>query len=84
MHNACMVNVTIRDLPEDVHACLRARAEAAGKSLQQYLVAELDRLAKTPTMEEMLRRIESHAGGRVGFQEAVGIIEQERQTSDRR
>lgn len=78
MHNACMVNVTIRDLPDDVHACLRARAEAAGKSLQQYLVAELDRLANTPTMEEMLQRIRASGPGQVGATVAVQDIEAER------
>lgn len=78
MHNACMVTVTIRDLPDDVHACLRARAAASGKSLQQYLLAELDRLAKTPTMEEMLARIRASGPGRAGAAVAVEDIEAER------
>lgn len=37
MHNAGMPNVTIRNVPDDVHAALVARAEAAGQSLQGYL-----------------------------------------------
>lgn len=37
MHNAGMPNVTIRNVPDDVHAALVARAEAAGQSLQVYL-----------------------------------------------
>ena len=40
-----MSNVLVRDLPDDVHAGLQRRAAAAGQSLQQYLTAELTRLA---------------------------------------
>ena len=37
MHNAGMPNVTIRNVPDEVHAALIARADAAGQSLQAYL-----------------------------------------------
>ena len=37
MHDAGMPNVTIRNVPDDVHAALVVRAEAAGQSLQAYL-----------------------------------------------
>ena len=78
MHTACMPNVTIRDVPEPVHRELSRRATAAGQSLQQYLVAELARLAATPTLDEVLGRIEARAGGRVGFATAVADLEDER------
>jgi hypothetical protein len=51
-------NVLIRDLPPEVHAVLVRRAEAAGQSLQQYLVAELTRMASSPTMGELIERVE--------------------------
>ena len=54
-----MPNVLIRDLPPEVHAVLVRRAEAAGQSLQQYLVAELTRLANCPTMSELIEQINS-------------------------
>jgi hypothetical protein len=54
-----MPNVLIRDLPPEVHAVLVRRAEAAGQSLQQYLVAELTRLANCPTMGELIEQINS-------------------------
>ena len=79
-----MPNVLIRDLSEDVHAHLRERAAAAGQSLQQFLVAELTRLANTPTLEEVLRRIESRTGGGIGFQAAIEDLEDERAARDRR
>lgn len=73
-----MPNVLIRDLPDDVHASLQQRAEAAGQSLQQYLSNELSRIALSPTLDEVLARIERHEGGHVGFAAAVGDIHQER------
>lgn len=36
-----MTNVLIRDVPDDVHVRLQARAEALGLSLQRYLVQAL-------------------------------------------
>ena len=73
-----MPNVLVRDLPEDVHGALLRRAEAAGKSLQQYLMSELTRLATTPTLDQILERISSRAGGSVGFVEAVEDLSSER------
>lgn len=44
-----MPNVQIRDVPEDVHHELVRRAEMAGRSLQQYLSAQLAPMVATPT-----------------------------------
>lgn len=57
LHNVSMPNVLIRDLAPDVHAVLSRRAKDAGQSLQQYLSAELTRLARTPTNAEVIDRI---------------------------
>ena len=73
-----MPNVLIRDLPDDVHARLQQRAEAAGQSLQQYLTQELTRVAVVPSIEELLTRIGARAGGNVGFDEAVSDLARER------
>ena len=73
-----MANVLIRDLPADVHASLQRRAEAAGQSLQQYLTSELSRVAQSPTMAEVMERIEQRSGGRVGFETAVDDLDDER------
>lgn len=77
-HNASMPNVLIRDLPPDVHSGLQRRAEAAGQSLQQYLTAELSRLARSPTIDEVIDRIAERSGGRVGFETAVDDLHAER------
>lgn len=73
-----MPNVLVRDLPDDVHHRLRQRAELRGQSLQQYLVAELRRLAERPTIDEVLDRIERRRGGRVGLQRAVDDLGDDR------
>jgi len=75
-----MPNVLVRDLPDEVHAGLQRRAEAAGQSLQQYLAGELTRLASTPTMNDVLARISRRHGGRVGFEQAIADLDDERGT----
>lgn len=72
--NASVPNVLVRDIPDDVHAALQRRAEQRGQSLQQYLSAELKRLAERPTLQDVLDRIEQRHGGEVGLQQAVEDI----------
>ena len=48
LQNACMPAITIRDVPDDTRDLLAERAAASGRSLQQYLRAELIRLAERP------------------------------------
>jgi antitoxin FitA len=73
-----MPNVLVRDVPDEVHASLQRRAEAAGQSLQQYLAGELVRLALTPTMDEVLARVSRRRGGSIGFDAAVNDLDGER------
>ncbi|GAB4098412.1 FitA-like ribbon-helix-helix domain-containing protein [Sinomonas halotolerans] len=42
------VNITIRNVPDDVRDVLAERARREGRSLQEYLSAELARLASAP------------------------------------
>lgn len=76
-----MPNVLVRDVPEDVHAELVRRADAAGMSLQQHLAGELARLARSPQLGEVLARIERRRGGAVGFTRAVDDLSEERSRS---
>jgi hypothetical protein len=66
-----MPHVQVRDVPDDVHDVLVRRAQAAGQSLQQYLVLQLSLLAATPTLEEALERIERRRKGHLSAAEAV-------------
>jgi plasmid stability protein len=51
------VLVQIRDVPEEAHRTLKARAALAGTSLSEYLRAELVRVASRPTPEELAARV---------------------------
>lgn len=73
-----MPNVLIRDLSEETHRGLVRQAEERGQSLQQYLAGELTRLATSPTLDDVLRRIETRRGGRVGLAQAAADLTDER------
>jgi hypothetical protein len=56
MQNASMPSITIRDVPVAARDELAARSAASGRSLQQYLRAELIRLARQPDNDAILAR----------------------------
>lgn len=51
------VQITIRDVPGEVRDELAARAALQGKSMQEYLKGELERLSSRPPVEQVLARI---------------------------
>lgn len=73
-----MVNVLVRNLPDEVHVLLQQRAAREGKSLQQFLAAELQRLAERPSVQEVLERANQQSGGRIGLAEAAEYLAEER------
>jgi len=52
------VQITIRNVPDAVRDELAARAALQGKSMQEYLRTELERLAARPPIEKVLERIQ--------------------------
>ncbi len=58
-----MRTIQIRNVPEEIHSVLRSRAAAAGVSLSDYALAELERLAERPAISDVLRRARSREGG---------------------
>lgn len=48
------ISVTIRNLPNRTRDVFAERAAASGRSLQEYLSAELQRLADQPSPEDWL------------------------------
>jgi antitoxin FitA len=75
---AVVPSIQIKDVPDDVHAIVRQRAAAAGKSLQEYLLARLLEDARTPTLDEVLDRAGGRAGGRAGLKSATKAVRIER------
>jgi hypothetical protein len=73
-----MPNVQVRNVPEDVHEELVRKAELAGQSLQQFLVVQLTRIARTPTIDEIRARIERRPKGRLTRADASSAVDHER------
>ena len=51
------IQITIRDVDETVRDELAARAALVGKSMQEYLRGELERLASRPTIGSWLEQV---------------------------
>ncbi len=51
------VQITIRAVPEKVRDELAARAALQGKSMQEFLRGELERLAARPSMDVWLQQV---------------------------
>jgi plasmid stability protein len=49
--------IQIRNVPEDMHRELKARAAKQGMSLSDFLRLELARIIQRPTREEILARL---------------------------
>jgi hypothetical protein len=73
-----MPNVQVRDVPDNVHAALISRAERAGQSLQQFLWTQLAVIAATPTVDEILDRIEHRPKGHLSASSAIEAIDEAR------
>jgi antitoxin FitA len=55
LHMSIMVQ--IRNMPDEMHRTLKARAAKEGKSLSDFILAELHRTTERPTLAEMLERL---------------------------
>lgn len=65
-------------MPDQVHETLVRRAERAGQSLQQYLAGQLANIAATPTLDDVLDRVEVRSKGRLTRKEAIESTDAER------
>ena len=74
-----MKTIQIRNVPDATHSALRTRAAAAGVSLSDYALGELERVADRPPVSDVLRRARSRSGGA----ETVDIVAAVRAGRDR-
>ena len=72
-------SIQIRNVPDDVHRTLRARAASAGLSLSDYLLEDITRLATRPPVGDVILR----AGTRSGGADIGDIVEAVRSGRDR-
>ncbi len=55
------IMIQIRNVPEDLHRQIKARAALAGTSLSDYLLNEIRQMTERPTIEELRARLRSRA-----------------------
>jgi antitoxin FitA len=85
MHNACMSRlIQIRNVHEDVHERLKARAAAQGESLNTYMRRMVVHEAEErPTIDEVLAAIKARGPlGNFKGGEAAEVIRQAREERD--
>lgn len=51
--------IQIRNVPDELHRTLKARAAKSGMTLSDYLLSEIEQVAEKPTMKEWLERVAS-------------------------
>ncbi len=75
-----MKTIQVRNVPDEIHAVLRSRAAAAGTSLSDFVLDQLERVAAFPPRAEVLAR----AGARSGGAPATSIVDAVRGERDAR
>lgn len=73
-----MTTIQIRNVPEGLSRELKARAALEGRSLSDFLLRELDRLASRPSREQILQQIASRP--MVDLPPAEDILREQRPT----
>jgi plasmid stability protein len=53
------VMIQIRNVPNELHRRLKARAALSGQSLSDYLLNEIRQVAEQPTVDELRARLQS-------------------------
>jgi len=71
------VMIQIRNVPDQVHRTLKARAALAGKSLSDLVLDELVAMAALPSTEELKARL-AQAEPFTAKQSSAGIVRRER------
>jgi plasmid stability protein len=60
--NYMPIMVQIRNVPDELHRKMKSRAALAGKSLSDYLLAELREIAERPSLDELRARLAARSG----------------------
>lgn len=71
-----MKMIQIRNVPDELHRSLKARAAREGRTLSDLILSDLRRLADKPSPEEVMERIRSRTP--VGGAPASDLIAAER------
>jgi hypothetical protein len=80
-YDGAMATIQVKNVSDEAHAVLRQRATAAGQSLQEYMLAWIERSAARPTIDEVLDRVGHRSGGHLSV---ADVVQQLREERDRR
>jgi plasmid stability protein len=58
--------IQVRNVPDELHRTLKVRAAQSGRTLSDYLLAELEGIAEKPTLEELAERISRRERSELG------------------
>ena len=61
MYAICMTTIQVRNVSEETSRALKAKAALEGRSLSDFLLRELDRIATRPSRAELIERIAGRA-----------------------
>lgn len=68
-------SITIRHVPETVHRRLASRAAEEGRSLQEFVLGELVRIAERPSAADLIARIRARKAAAPTALSADRIVE---------
>lgn len=71
--------IQIRNVPEELHRQLKARAALEGISMSQFILREIKRALERPSRDEVLRRI-AEQGGTYLSRPAADVLHEERKS----
>lgn len=72
----CMTTIQIRNVPEEVSRELKSRAAAEGRSLSDFLLTEVTRIAARPSRADIMQRILQRP--RIDLRDVAEMVDQER------
>lgn len=70
--------IQLRNVPDALHRSLKIRAAMSGRSLSDYLLAEIKEIAERPTLEELRSRLHRRKAIAVEI-DSAGLIREERE-----
>lgn len=79
------VQITIRNVPETIRNEIASRAAAEGQSMQQFLLAVLERTVAFPCQKKLMERIRERvraSGSRITTADILEARDEERQARD--
>jgi plasmid stability protein len=71
--------IQVRNVPDDVHRTLKARAAAAGISLSDYIKRDLEDAAARPSLEEIDARVAARGRSRLRTRTVLSALDEVRE-----